>query len=89
MILYHHERYDGSGYPKGLAGDEIPLLARILTVADSYDAMTSKRPYKEAKTFYEAIEELRRSQNSQFDPVIANAFIEILIEEKSRHLSSY
>ena len=89
LILYHHERYDGSGYPKGLAGDEIPLLARILTVADSYDAMTSKRPYKEAKTFYEAIEELRRSQNSQFDPVIANAFIEILIEEKSRHLSSY
>lgn len=89
LILYHHERYDGSGYPEGLAGDEIPLLARILTVADSYDAMTSKRPYKEAKTFYEAIEELRRCQNSQFDPVIANAFIEILIEEKSRNLYSY
>ena len=80
IILYHHERYDGRGYPCGLKGDEIPYLARILTVVDSFDAMTSSRPYNDKKTFEEAFEEIRKCSGSQFDPVIAEKFIEIMSE---------
>ncbi|QEK11245.1 diguanylate cyclase [Crassaminicella thermophila] len=78
LIFYHHERYDGNGYPKGLKGEEIPYLARILTVADSFDAMTSNRPYQSRKSFEDAIEELRRCSKSQFDPKIVDVFIEII-----------
>lgn len=80
IILYHHERYDGRGYPSGLKGDEIPYLARILTVVDSFDAMTSCRPYNNKMTFEEAFEEIRKCSGSQFDPVIAEKFIEIMSE---------
>ena len=80
IILYHHERYDGRGYPSGLKGDEIPYLARILTVVDSFDAMTSSRPYNNKMTFEEAFEEIRKCSGSQFDPVIAEKFIEIMSE---------
>ena len=68
--LYHHERWDGLGYPKGLKGEEIPLIARIIAVAEAYEAMTSNRPYKETKTPEEAITELQRYSGAQFDPAI-------------------
>jgi len=78
IILYHHERFDGKGYPGNLLGNDIPYLARILTVADSFDAMTSNRPYGVAKTFDEGIEELRACSSTQFDPDIVETFIKIL-----------
>ncbi|AAR34334.1 GAF domain-containing protein [Geobacter sulfurreducens] len=74
VILYHHERLDGSGYPEGLTGDHIPLGARIVAVADSFDAMVSERPYKHANTLTEALEELRAGAGSQFDPVVVECF---------------
>jgi len=74
-VLEHHEHYDGSGYPIGLAGKDISLPARIITIADSYDAMTSKRAYKKTLTKQEAIEELRRCSNKQFDPELVEIFI--------------
>lgn len=77
-ILSHHEHYDGSGYPKGMTGKEIPLSGRIIAIADAYDAMTSKRPYRESKTKKEAIEELKRNSKKQFDPYLIDIFVEIL-----------
>lgn len=82
VILAHHERWDGTGYPKGLKGEEIPLKARILSVADAYDAMTSERPYRKAKSKDVAIEEIRKHAGTQFDPVIAKLFIEKVLGEK-------
>lgn len=76
MIRHHHERYDGRGYPDGLAGEEIPLTARILAVADTYDAMTSTRPYRKALDHDVAIEELIRCSGKQFDPKVVEAFLE-------------
>jgi diguanylate cyclase (GGDEF)-like protein len=79
LILHHHERYDGKGYPLGLSGENIPYLARVLTIADSFDAMTSKRSYTNLrKTYDEAIEELRACAGSQFDPDITEKFIEVI-----------
>lgn len=77
-ILSHHERYDGKGYPRGLKGDNIPYRARIICVADAYDAMTSIRTYKKQMTKEEAIDELVRNSGSQFDPEIVSAFISVL-----------
>jgi HD-GYP domain-containing protein (c-di-GMP phosphodiesterase class II) len=77
VIRNHHEKWDGTGYPDGLGGGEIPPLARILAVADSYDAMTSDRPYRAAKTSEHAIEELRRCAGSQFDKQVVEAFLQI------------
>lgn len=82
LILYHHERYDGKGYPDNLKGKDIPYLVRILTVVDSFDAMTSNRPYNKRKTYKEAIDELKRCSDSQFDPAIVEAFVEIIKENK-------
>ena len=82
IIKYHHERYDGFGYPKGLKGEEIPYLARMLTIADSFDAMTSKRPYNKVKTKDKAIEELRNYAGTQFDPILVEKFIEMLDKYK-------
>lgn len=76
LILHHHENFDGSGYPDGLAGEEIPLIVRILTVADTYDAMTSSRPYRRARSHDFAIEELKRCSNSQFDGDVVRAFLQ-------------
>jgi HD-GYP domain-containing protein (c-di-GMP phosphodiesterase class II) len=74
-IRYHHEHYDGSGYPAGLKGEEIPLDARILAVADAYDAMTSLRPYRPGKfTHEQAVGELKRCAGAQFDPKIVEVF---------------
>jgi diguanylate cyclase (GGDEF)-like protein/PAS domain S-box-containing protein len=69
-VLFHHERWDGSGYPKGLAGEEIPLIARIIAVAESYDAMTEEKPYRQALSRDQALAELDKNAGSQFDPAI-------------------
>ncbi|KJS11346.1 MAG: hypothetical protein VR67_14560 [Peptococcaceae bacterium BRH_c8a] len=82
-VLYHHERIDGKGYPQGLIGNHIPLGARILAVADSYDAMTSSRPYRSAMSEEEAVQELIQNSGKQFDPEIVAAFISVW-EKKSR-----
>ncbi|MBR2565824.1 MAG: diguanylate cyclase [Paenibacillus sp.] len=74
-IELHHERYDGQGYPYGLKGQEIPKLCRMLTVIDSFDAMTTERPYQETKNVEEAIQELRACSGTQFDPELAELFI--------------
>ena len=76
-VLHHHERWDGTGYPHGLAGDEIPIEARIVALADAYDAMTSERPYRRALTREEALAEVRRCAGTQFDPQVAQAFLQI------------
>jgi HD-GYP domain-containing protein (c-di-GMP phosphodiesterase class II) len=75
-ILSHHEHYDGSGYPKGTSGKEIPLSGRIIAIADAYDAMIPKRPYRESRTKEEAIEELKRNSKKQFDPDIVGGKVE-------------
>ncbi|KLU58408.1 diguanylate cyclase (GGDEF)-like protein [Paenibacillus sp. DS2363] len=77
-IELHHERYDGKGYPYGLKGNEIPRLCRMLTVIDSFDAMTTERPYQETKNMEEAIRELRSCSGSQFDPELAELFIQYI-----------
>ena len=79
-IRHHHERWDGRGYPDGLKGEEIELEARMLCVADSYQAMRSDRPYKKGKTVEEAIQELLRNAGKQFDPMIVEKFVEFLRE---------
>ena len=79
VIRYHHERYDGKGYPSGIGGEEIPLLSRIITLADSYDAMTSDRPYRNGLPMDKAIEEIVRCMGSQFDPELAKIFISKVI----------
>jgi putative nucleotidyltransferase with HDIG domain len=79
-VLYHHERWDGGGYPLGRAGDEIPLDARILAVADSFDAMTSVRPYRGPRPAPKALVELERCAGSQFDPEVVEAFLAVCVE---------
>ncbi|HHN65110.1 MAG TPA: HD domain-containing protein [Nitrospirae bacterium] len=77
-VIQHHERYDGSGYPYGLAGEEISLKARILSVVDTFDAMLTDRPYRRALPYSRAIEELKKGAGRQFDPFVVEAFIEML-----------
>lgn len=77
-ILTHHERWDGKGYPDKLSGEKIPYLSRILSVIDSYDVMTHKRPYKKAKSVQEAVDEIMTHAGTQFDPELAYAFVEFL-----------
>ncbi|MBU3154902.1 diguanylate cyclase [Clostridium estertheticum] len=84
LILHHHERYDGNGYPDNLKGKDIPYLVRMLTVVDCFDAMTSSRPYNIRKTYKEAIEELKRCSGKQFDKEIADSFIEVIRENENR-----
>ena len=77
IILHHHERWDGKGYPGGLSGTDIPFLARILAVADSFDAMTSNRPYRPAMEIGAAVDELKKNRNLQFDGNIVDAFLKL------------
>ena len=83
LILHHHERYDGKGYPGNLKGDNIPYLVRMLTVVDCFDAMTSSRPYNKRKTYKEAIDELKKCRGTQFDKDIADAFIQVIMESEN------
>ena len=76
-ILHHHERYDGSGYPQGLSGDDIPLPARIIAVADTYDAILSDRPYRSASSDDNAMRELSAWAGKQFDRGVIDAFIKV------------
>jgi len=82
IILSHHERYDGKGYPGGLKGEEIPLGARILGIVDAYDAMTSDRPYRPAMTEEEALAEIRANAGTQFDPRLVEIFLTITADER-------
>ena len=84
IILHHHEKYNGTGYPRGLKGEEIPYLARVLCVVDSFDAMTSNRPYNIRRSYEQGVEELRKFKEIQFDPNIAEKFIEVINENKSK-----
>jgi len=84
-VATHHERYDGAGYPRGLKGNEIPLLGRILAAVDAYSAMTLDRPYRKALSHEEAKEELRKGSGSQFDPAVVKAFLAVIeAEEQAR-----
>ena len=78
IVKYHHERYDGFGYPEGLKGENIPLLARIAAVADAFDAMTSRRTYRNSLSLDIVIQEIEKNKGSQFDPRIADIFLDIL-----------
>ena len=78
IVRHHHERWDGTGYPDGLAGEDIPLLARVVAVADAYDAMTSDRSYRRSRGVSEAVDELNRCAGTQFDPQVVEAFLRML-----------
>ncbi|PKM80682.1 MAG: phosphohydrolase [Firmicutes bacterium HGW-Firmicutes-13] len=78
LILRHHERWDGSGYPLGLKGEEIPIECRILAVVDAYDAMFNERPYNRVMTHEEAVAELRHCKGTQFDPVLVEELLAIV-----------
>ncbi len=80
-VLYHHERWDGGGYPRNLKGEEIPLISRIIAVADSFDAMTSQRCYKKSLTKQQAIEEIVKNAGTQFDPHIAKVFVNNVLKK--------
>jgi len=77
-ILYHHERYDGKGYPDGIKGEKIPLMARILSIVEAYQAMCSDRPYRQRRSKEDAVKELRENAGKQFDPELVKVFIEII-----------
>lgn len=84
IVKHHHERYDGNGYPSKLKGEDIPYLARIAAVADSFDAMSSKRSYRNSLPFDVIITEFERCKGTQFDPAIADAFLDILKNEPNK-----
>jgi HD-GYP domain-containing protein (c-di-GMP phosphodiesterase class II) len=81
--LYHHERWDGAGYPEGLKGEQIPIQARIVGIADAFDAMISHRVYAKPKSLSEALDELRRCAGSQFDPHLTESFIQLITNKSS------
>ena len=81
-VLYHHERVDGNGYPKGLIETHIPLISRIIYIADAFDAMTSFSYYKKTLTVDEAVEEIKNNAGTQFDPLIAKVFVEKVLHKK-------
>ena len=84
IVKHHHERYDGKGYPSRLVGEDIPYLARIVSVADTFDAMTSHRSYRQALDFGYTMNEIERCKGTQFDPAIADIFLEILRTNKDK-----
>lgn len=88
IILYHHEKYDGSGYPSGLKKEQIPLGARIMAVVDAFEAMIKGRPYKHRLSVKEAVQEIRKNSGTQFDPKVVNAFCELFKQKKFRNCLS-
>jgi HD-GYP domain-containing protein (c-di-GMP phosphodiesterase class II) len=86
-VLHHHEHWDGSGYPNGLAGEEIPLGARIILVADAFVAITTDRPYRPAQSEHAALRELRAHAGTQFDPLVVEA-LELHLGEAPSHLEA-
>jgi putative nucleotidyltransferase with HDIG domain len=84
IVRYHHERIDGRGYPDGLLGKDIPLLAKILCLADSFDAMTADRPYKPGMSTTDALEEIKKKTSTEFDAVVANAFLSAMDAQNIR-----
>lgn len=85
IVRYHHERWDGRGYPDGIAGEQIPLLARILAVADAFSAMTADRPYRKGMDWQSALAELQRQKGIQFDPVVVDAFMAAVGKHQMRY----
>ena len=85
-ILYHHEWWDGNGYPRGLKGKNIPLLSRIITIVDAYDVMINGRPYKGPMAHEEVIEELKRFAGIQFDPELVKNFIKVIEKDFTKTL---
>ena len=88
IILYHHEKYDGSGYPSGLKKEQIPLGARIIACVDAYEAMVQKRPYRSSLSIDQAVNELLKCRGTQFDPKIVDAFVSLASQKKFRKLLS-
>jgi HD-GYP domain-containing protein (c-di-GMP phosphodiesterase class II) len=87
-ILHHHEKYDGTGYPLGLKGDEIPLLARIIAIADTFDAITSTRAYRPAKTSEKAMKIIKIASGTQFDPDLVAVFEEVVKKDLHKEIDS-
>jgi putative two-component system response regulator len=81
LIRHHHERYDGAGYPDGLAGEDIPLAARVFSVADSFDAMTSDRPYRGSIGIERALAEIRGGAGTQWDPEVVRVFVQMIEDD--------
>ena len=88
-VKYHHERYDGRGYPEGIKGESIPLFSRIILIADTFDAMTSTRPYRKGLPFEVAFSELREFGGTQFDPYIVEKFISCMTKEKNKNEDTF
>ncbi|MBU1020818.1 MAG: HD-GYP domain-containing protein, partial [Firmicutes bacterium] len=86
VIVSHHERYDGQGYPRGIKGEHIPLLGRIICIADSFDAMTTDRPYRKGYSLEQAVYELQKNKGKQFDPDLVDTFIRMLEDGKIEKL---
>ena len=86
IVKYHHERYDGHGYPSKIAGEEIPYLVRIVTVIDTFDAMTSNRSYRKALSLDTVKQEIEKCKGTQFDPLIADAFLSIIDSDEVKEI---
>ncbi|MCD1259090.1 HD-GYP domain-containing protein [Paenibacillus athensensis] len=85
VAKYHHEKMDGTGYPEGLKGEQIPYLARIVAVADAFDAMTTDRPYSKGRSYFDGVQELIRCKGAHFDPAVVDAFAAVM--EQRRYLA--
>ena len=86
IVEAHHEKWDGTGYPRGLKGEQIPLGARIFALVDAFDAMTSDRPYRRAKSFEQAVDQIAAGSGTQFDPEVVGAFVELCKDSDSGHI---
>ena len=88
--MYHHERWDGTGYPDGLIQEDIPYLSRILTIADTFDALTTNRPYRKAVGSFQALKEINNCSGTQFDPNLVTMFLKCwTIPEKQKEVMTH